>query len=147
MMRTGMIAVVIAVVVFCSAARVNAAEPTRLSTFMRAKLDHSKKLLEALTTEDFETMAKEAQKINVLTLAETWEVLQTVEYQQQTREFRRTAEALAEAAQKKNLDGAALAYVELTMKCVNCHKYIKKHRMAALEMPALERYVQLSDER
>ena len=116
-----------------------AAEPKPpVATFMRAKLGHTQKLLEALTTEDFETMAKESQQLSLLTLAEQWEVLQTADYQQHSREFRRTADSLTEAAQKKNLDGAAFAYVELTMKCVNCHKYIKKARMARVDAPKLE---------
>ncbi len=117
-----------------------AAEPKPpVATFMRAKLGHSQKLLEALTTEDYDAMAKESQQLSLLTLAEQWEVLQTADYQQHSREFRRTAEALTEAAKKKNLDGAAFAYVELTMKCVNCHKYIKKARMASVDEPKFEK--------
>jgi hypothetical protein len=118
-----------------------AADPVPLKTFMRAKLDHSKSLLEAITTEDFDAMGKESQKVILLTLAEQWQVLETPEYAQQSLEFRRTAGALRDAAEKKNLDGAALAYVELTMKCVNCHKYVKKQRMAASDFQKLQQYV------
>jgi chemotaxis response regulator CheB len=106
-------------------------EPEKpLAVFMRTKLIHSQKVLEGLTTENFDLIAKESQKISLLTLAEQWQVLHTQEYEQHSREFRRTADALTAAAQKKNIDGAALAYVELTMKCVNCHKYLKQSRMA-----------------
>lgn len=118
-----------------------AAEPTPLKTFMRAKLDHSKNLLEAITTEDFDAMGKESQKIILLTLAEQWQVIETPEYAQQSLEFRRTAGAIRDAAEKENIDGAALAYVELTLKCVNCHKYIKKHGMANSDFKMLDRYV------
>ena len=45
-------------------------------------------------------------------------------------EFRRTADAITAAAKKKNLDGAALAYVDMTMKCVNCHKYVRGVRIS-----------------
>lgn len=112
-----------------------AADPSPVATFMRVKLGHSQKLLEALTTEDFDAMAKESQKLSLLTLAEQWSVLQTAEYEQHSREFRRTADALTEAARKKNIDGAAFAYVDLTMKCVNCHKYLKHVRAAQVEVP------------
>ncbi|HTN74063.1 MAG TPA: hypothetical protein VL096_02405 [Pirellulaceae bacterium] len=118
-----------------------AAGPAELKLFMRAKLDHSKNLLEAITTENFDAIAKESQKLMVLTLAEQWQVLQTPEYEQQSRDFRRTADAIRHAAEKKNIDGAALGYLELTMKCVNCHKYIKKERMAATSFKAVEQYV------
>ena len=105
--------------------------PTKL--FMRSKLEHSQKLLEALVIEDFKGMAKESQALSLLSLAASWQVLQTPEYAQQSLEFRRAADAIHNAAEKKNLDGAALAYVEMTMKCVNCHKYVRGVRMAAAE--------------
>ena len=39
--------------------------------------------------------------------------------------FRRQANALTKAAQEKNLDAATLAYVRLTMSCVDCHKFVR----------------------
>jgi cytochrome c556 len=53
-------------------------------------------------------------------------VLQTPEYHDRSMEFRRSADAMTEAARKKNLEGAALAYVDVTMKCVACHKYVRQ---------------------
>ena len=111
-------------------------KPNEVSVFMRAKLDHSKKLLEGLVTEDFVLIAKESQELSLLSQATNWQVLQTEEYLEQSGEFRRTADALTEAARNKNLDGAALRYVDLTMKCVNCHKYVRKVRLAAIPMSA-----------
>ena len=29
-------------------------------------------------------------------------------------------------AKAKNIDGATLAYVQLTVNCVNCHKYVRE---------------------
>lgn len=104
-----------------------------ISKFMRAKLGHSQKLIEALALEDYEQLAKNAQATSLLTQAEIWQVLQTPEYLQHSTEFRRAADALTEAAKKKNLDGAALAYVDMTLKCVNCHKYVRRAKMAANE--------------
>lgn len=101
--------------------------------FMRSKLEHSQKLLENLALEDFQAMSKNSQALSLLSLAASWQVMQTPEYAQQSLEFRRAADALTEAARKKNLDGAALAYVEMTMKCVNCHKYVRGVRLAAAE--------------
>jgi hypothetical protein len=101
--------------------------------FMKAKLDHSQKLLEALVMEDYKGMAKESQALSLLSLAASWQVLQTPEYAQQSLEFRRAADAVHNAAEKKNIDGAALAYMEMTMKCVSCHKYVRGVRMAQAE--------------
>jgi hypothetical protein len=103
--------------------------------FMRAKLEHSKKVLEGLTIEDLPSVAKNAAAMSLLSQASNWQVLQTPEYLHRSQEFRRVADRLTEAATKKNLDGAALAYVELTMKCIDCHKYVRGVRAASLTLP------------
>lgn len=107
--------------------------PNKSAAFMRLKLDHSQKVLEGLTLEDFELVAKHAQQIALLTEDETWKVFQTLEYRHHSAEFQRIANELTKQAQKKNLDGAALAYVQMTMSCVNCHKYVRGVRMARVD--------------
>ena len=107
--------------------------PNQVGDFMRIKLEHSKKVLEGLALEDYPMISKHANKMSLLSHEASWNVLQTEEYLLHSGEFQRTAATLTEAAQKKNLDGAALAYVELTMKCINCHKYVREVRMARFE--------------
>ena len=104
--------------------------PNQTVAFMRLKLDHSQKVLEGLALEDFELVAKHSQQISLLTQDETWQVFQTLEYRHHSAEFQRIADELTKQARKKNLDGAALAYVQMTMSCVNCHKYVRGVRMA-----------------
>ncbi len=107
----------------------DAAEPTnQVGPLMRAKLTHSQRLLEGITLEDFELIAKHSQDLSLLSQEASWRVLQTPQYLQHSLEFRRAADALTEAARKKNLDSAALGYMDLTMKCVNCHKYVRDVR-------------------
>jgi hypothetical protein len=48
------------------------------------------------------------------------------EYELFLNEFRRNAQELMEAGQQKNLNAASLAYVQMTLSCVNCHKLIRK---------------------
>lgn len=98
----------------------------KLSAFMQRKLEHSGKLLEGLTREDFDLIAKHSQAMSLLCVDETWMVLQTPEYLERSKEFRRSVNAITEAARSKNLDAATLAYVDATMKCVACHKYVRK---------------------
>ena len=104
-----------------------------ISKFMRAKLNHSQKLIESLALEDYEALAKSSQELSLLTLAEQWQVLQTPDYLHESMAFRKSADSLTAAAKKKNLDGAALAFVELTMQCVKCHKMVRHAKMAALD--------------
>lgn len=103
----------------------------QVSDFMRAKLEHSKNVLEGIALEDYDLIAKNSQDLSLLSLAATWQVLQTPEYMQHSGEFRRASDALRDAAKEENLDGAALAYMEVTMKCVNCHKYVRGVRIAS----------------
>jgi cytochrome c556 len=102
-----------------------------LSTFMKVKLRHSEKVLEGLATEDYELIVKNSQAMSLLCEDEMWSVLQTPEYHERSREFRRSVDAITEAARGKNLEAAALNYVESTMKCVSCHKYVREARRKA----------------
>lgn len=115
---------------FAGGASAEAQEANKVSEFMRAKLSHSQRVLEGLTREDFDAIAKSAQEMSLLSQASNWQVLQTPEYRERSTEFRRSVDALTEAAKKKNLEGAALAYVDVTMKCVTCHKYVRHVKMA-----------------
>jgi len=108
-------------------------EPRKeLQDFMRVKLRHSQKVLEGLVLEDFDVIAKNAQEMSLLSLAEAWQVLQTPDYVDFSRKFRNAADALAEAAKKKKLDEATVAFNQLTTKCVQCHKYVRGVRMAKI---------------
>jgi hypothetical protein len=112
-----------------------AQQPDKVSQFMKHKLVHAHKLLEGLAIEDFDLIAKHSQELTLVSREAQWSVLQTPQYAQHSAEFRRATEAIHQAAKKKNLDGAALAYVDMTMKCVNCHKYVRDVKMAQLKPP------------
>lgn len=103
-------------------------EPDKVAGFMRAKLMHSQNVLEGLTTEDYDLIAKGAQELALASLDSNWHVLQTEDYARQSAEFRRACGLLGDAAKAKNLDGAALAWMDVTLKCVQCHKYVRDER-------------------
>lgn len=100
--------------------------------FMRQKLEHSQRVLEGLTTEDFAKIQKGADAMAVLSQAAGWQVLRTPDYIRYSTDFQALAQRLSRAAQEKNLDAAALAYLELTMNCVNCHKHVRAIRTAQI---------------
>jgi hypothetical protein len=108
-----------------------AAPRTDLSDFMRVKLKHSQLVLEGLVLGDFDKIAKNAQEMSLLSLAETWQVLETPQYIEYSRKFRKDVDSLADAAKKKNLDQSTQAYNRVTLRCVECHKYIRDVRMAS----------------
>lgn len=118
-----------AVVVACAAVVGIAADappqPDRVAVFMRAKLGHAEHVLEGLAVADYEMIERAAQELSLASLDSNWQVLQTEDYVRQSAEFRRACDSLKKAAQEKNLDGAALAWVDVTLKCVQCHKYVR----------------------
>ncbi len=100
-------------------------KPDAVASFMRAKLGHSQHVLEGLTMADFDLIVRGAQELSLASQASSWQVLQTADYARQSTEFRRSCDRLAHAAKDKNLDGAALAWLEVMMQCVQCHKYVR----------------------
>lgn len=101
-------------------------------TVMKAKLGHAQAALEGIAMEDFDKVLVSAQKLGRLAQAAGWQARQTPEYELFTIEFRRRADVLAEAAKERNVDGATLAYTQLTFSCVSCHKYMRGKKVASL---------------
>jgi hypothetical protein len=122
---SGGLAVVMFVAAFTSADEPGAPRPDDVAPFMRAKLTHAQDVLEGLSLGDFAAIRRGAQELALASQAASWQVLQTVEYARQSAEFRRSCESLKNAAREENLDGATLAWMEVTLKCVQCHKYVR----------------------
>ncbi len=101
-----------------------------IDVFMRRKLDLSRDALKGIVTEDFALIKRTAEGMEKMSRQAEWEVFRLDEYNHMSAEFRRIARSLAHQAEKKNIDAAALAYVQLTMSCVECHKYTRGVRMA-----------------
>ena len=95
--------------------------------FMMRKLDSSRDIVAGLATEDYQKIAKSAQDLMLLSHEADWNVFQTPEYLRMSSEFRGSAERLRDHANAKNLDGSTLAYFEVTLNCVRCHKYVRKN--------------------
>ena len=112
---------------FVADSQLGGGEPaTKSQEFMRGKLMHSQKVLEAIALEDYSGLSQHAEQIRLLSLDENWQVMQTQQYAKLSAEFRTAASALSDAGKDKNLDGAILAYFRMTQNCVNCHRYVRK---------------------
>ncbi len=100
-------------------------EDDKASFWMKKKLEYTGEILAGLTSEDFEQVAKNARTMNTLGYLERWVRAGSPEYRRQLRIFQSANKQLIEMADEENLDGAALAYVQLTLSCVNCHKLVR----------------------
>ncbi len=93
---------------------------------MQVKLKRAQTILEALAKEDFKTLEDTAAAlVRISKATEFLRAYKTEEYEFQTRVFQRSAEALSAKAREKNLDGATLAYMDMTMSCVACHNHFR----------------------
>jgi hypothetical protein len=100
-----------------------------LREFMRAKLEASNSILEGLVTDDHALIREGANKLNEMTTAERWRVQTDALYRQFSSDFRRNTQELVEAADENNLDQAALQWIDTTMSCIECHRYVRGMRM------------------
>src|SRR4051794_14528854 len=98
--------------------------------FMRDKLENSQKILEGLALEDFDLISAKAKKLSAMSQEVSWHVFDNPDYAQQSAEFRKAVEGLGKAAERKNIDAATLAYMKVTMSCVDCHKLVRGKLMA-----------------
>jgi hypothetical protein len=105
----------------------------KVSDLMQKKLKASQNILEGITTNDLKKVSDNADDLIALSKEAEWKVLKTNSYELYSNDFRRTAEELVKNAKDKNLDAAALSYVELTLDCVKCHKYVRETRMTKLD--------------
>jgi hypothetical protein len=95
------------------------------SVWMKQKLSASQNILAGLTKADYEVIEKNAQSMLAVGYLEKWIRADTPGYQKLMRDFEYANKALTLAAREKNLDGATVAYVQLTFSCVHCHKLIR----------------------
>jgi cytochrome c556 len=95
------------------------------SFWMKKKMEYSEQILHGLAKEDYELIAKNARSMKALSQMEKWVRASLPEYRAQLRIFENANEQLIRSADAEQLDGAALAYVQLTLSCVNCHKVVR----------------------
>ncbi len=116
------------VCMFAIATAIPSQKPNQVAKFMQVKRQHAHELLDGLALEDYGRIAKYSEKLSLLSHEASWKVLQTPDYLEHSRSFRKSTNQLAKAAKAKNLDGATLAYFQVTLNCVNCHKYVRTAR-------------------
>ena len=102
----------------------------RLNELMRQKLDHAQQVLEAVVLGQYVSIERYAHELELLSEASTWSPMQTPEYLHYAADFREAARGLAQEARDRDIDGVSLAYMELTMTCVQCHKHVRGSQRA-----------------
>ncbi len=108
-------------------------KPTKVTELMHEKLKYAQNVLEGIALNDFDKIADNADELMNVSKQAEWVVVKTPQYEMFSNQFRRSVESMAKNAKAKNLDGATLDYMDLTMTCVKCHKYVREERMTRLD--------------
>ena len=107
-----------------------------LSVFMQQKLDASSEILKGLMIEDYKLIQKNADVLLKMSRQERWRASNDMMYLQNSNQFRNTVEELRTKAIRKSTDGASLAWVNVTMSCIQCHNWVRNIMLADLNAEA-----------
>jgi len=99
-----------------------------LAKMMQKKLKSAHLVLDGVAMADFKKLETGGEELIRLAKSETWQLIRSPYYEQHSANFVRATENLVKKAKEKNIDGAALAYVDVTLSCVRCHQYVREHR-------------------
>jgi len=97
----------------------------KASLWMKHKLVATQKILDGMTRGDFEEIAKNAESMQVMGFLEGWVRADVEGYKPQLLAFDHANAAIVRAAKEKNLDGVTIAYTQLAITCVQCHKIVR----------------------
>jgi len=101
-----------------------------LKDFMRQKLKSSNRILEGLMVDDLKMVDEAAEALLEMSQAEEWRASTDLMYLQHSREFGTAVQDLRAKAKKDSLDGASLAWINVTMKCIHCHEWVRNTILA-----------------
>lgn len=107
------------------------APPAEASYWMKRKLELSQRVLEGLALGDFERIAAAARTMDKLNTIELFVRGRNEAYRTQLELFRAANAALIRHADQEHLDGATLAFHQLTLSCISCHKHLRETKPAS----------------
>ena len=100
-------------------------EDLPLRDYMRQKLEASNQVLEGLCVDDPAMVKEGAVKLNEMSQSERWRVSNDAMYRQFSGDFREITQQLVDAADEQNMDRAALKWMDATMSCIECHRFVR----------------------
>ena len=82
-------------------------------------------MLAGLTKADFKAIEKNAKSMIAVGYLEKWVRADTPGYKTMLADFEYANKSLVLATRERNLDRATIAYLQLTLSCVNCHTLVR----------------------
>jgi hypothetical protein len=104
-----------------------------LKSFMRQKLVSSNRILEGLVTDNFEMVEQSADELMQMSVEATWRVSNDALYRRYSTEFHDAVGEMKDKAQAKSSEGTSLAWMNVTMRCLKCHEWVRNTIIADSE--------------
>lgn len=104
-------------------------QPKQLPVMVR-KLTHAQKVFEALAREDYDLLRTSADGLAACVKDATWRINDSERYLMFSTDFSREVASLQKAAKDKRGDAATLAFIDMTLTCVKCHRYLRDEGIA-----------------
>jgi hypothetical protein len=101
-----------------------------ISRLMRQKLTHTQRILEAVVTSDWVALETQTRELDRLTDDPAWTSLKFADYAKYSMAFKEAIRDLRQAAAQRDLDLTPKAYAAVTLRCVDCHRYMARARIA-----------------
>jgi|SRR5215831_3399998 len=120
----------LAAVVVCASTFTASAQTARTGRLMREKLQHSQRILQAVTTSDWALLERETQALTTITKSPTWTEVMRPEFRPYADGFQQALAELSTAAGHRDYDSAGRSYLALTGACLTCHKHVMNSRIA-----------------
>jgi cytochrome c556 len=96
-----------------------------VSFWMEKKLQYTQDILRGLVTGDLDDVAEKAEQMRLLAKVEGWIRSRKPGYRAQMQAFEFANAEILRHAQADNVDGATIAFQQLTISCVSCHKMLR----------------------
>jgi hypothetical protein len=94
--------------------------------WMQKKLKYSQQVLEGIAAGDFDLIAKSGDTLKGMDKIESFIRARTPRYRLQLQLFQDANDEIIRQAEAENLEGVTLAFNQLTISCVNCHKQLRE---------------------
>ncbi len=101
-------------------------EAIKRRDLMRTKLMYSQNIVEGLAVKNFALVRDGAREIDGVMRAIVIGPNDNPEYKQMAADLRMATDNLVRAADSGNLEASALRYFELTLRCIDCHEFLRR---------------------
>ncbi|MCA9062901.1 MAG: hypothetical protein KDA96_07575 [Planctomycetaceae bacterium] len=100
-------------------------EENALQKFMRQKLVASTNVLEGLVTDELTMVSDGADVLLKMGREEKWRASNDMIYHRYSVEFEQAVKEMKDEAEAQSIEGTSLAWINVTMKCLKCHEWVR----------------------